>query len=311
MYKLALFLILLTSTTFSQTVPKSHHPYDPSIDGSFVVDGTINAKVDGNYLYTKDSLTLFGESTATLDPHWVWDVVHKPTGVGKYSFSLKVGNVEYPLAEFFVDSANLYVVKLSRGVRVATSTFWPEGSKISHWQIGQYLAAIVPINNLALPRCASLVVRVGSGVTVNLITVVTQKPQPCIEQKLCIYPSQDLVRDRFAQDNLVFITRFPNIHRVFGLSYLRAISRSRHQVDMLDSYSVALQFSALLYPPKMVSDFYDTSIMNYADYDTLLPDYSVRHVLYGYLSARPSSATHSYFGNMLVHVVESSRQYCK
>lgn len=312
MYKLFLFiLIFVPSAVFSQSVPKAYHPYDPSIDGSFIVDGKIKATIVGKYTENVDSLTLMENSTTMFDQHWVWDIVHKPKGFGNYSFSLSMGEVEYPLADFFVDSSGLYVLKLHRGARVATSSFWPEGTKLSHWQIGKYLAAIVPITNVEVPRCAKLIVKVGSGVTVDMVAIVTQKPNPCSDRKLCILTPQDMVKSRFAKDEMVLITRVPQIQKVFAIDYIRNIIRSRHPADVYDTFSLSLQYSVLLYQTRSVMDFYDTSMMSYSTQNKIFPDYTVGQVLWGYLSSRSSSRTQAFFGNMLVHVVNTGNKFCK
>ena len=312
MYKLLLFLIIsvFSLPVFSQSVVKSYHPVNPNINGSFIANGTIDAQVNGAYSYNGTSLVINGGSIATLAPHYNWDIVHKPYGVGAYSFSLLLNGVEYPLADFFVDSAYVHIVKLYNGSRVATDTFWAEGTSVSHWQIGKYLAAVVNIQNINIPRCSSLVIKTGENVNLELVTVVTTNPDPCSIQRLCIKKPEELVRNRFATDNLVFITRFPIIYQVLGLQYLQYIRTSRHPVDVYDSYAVALQVSLNLYPTDLSRLFYSTSLLAFTSSSGNFPDYTVRETLSGYLNSRPSSNAHTFFGELVKQIVLSNNNYC-
>ena len=313
MYKLAVFLIIfINSAAFSQTVPKSYHPYDPSIDGSFIINGAINAKIEGNYIQNKDSLNLLAGSTAVFDPHWIWDIVHKPSGNGNYSFSLKLGVVEYPLAEFTVDNDNLYVKRLYFGTKIATDMFWSEGSKISHWQIGQYLAAVVPIANSQIPRCSSLIIRVGDGVNLDLITLVTQKPEPCNQTYLCLYTPQEYIRRASSRDFQVLINRFPNVLRISGVNFLRTNLISRRPADIYNTFAASMQLSAFLVSNhSMQNSFYNSSIMMYATNTDNFPDYTVATVLQGYLNSTPMSATNQFFGDLLVKMVNNGKFACR
>lgn len=315
MYKnifISLILILIINfTALSQTIARSYHPYDPSIDGSFIIDGSLRAKVSGSYIQEGTSLYLIGSTDTVVESSWVWDIVHKPLGIGEYSFQLELSGKFYPLADFKVDNDFVYISKLYNGSKVATSQFWAQGSKLSHWQVGQYLAVVAPINNVQIPRCANLIIRTRGNVAINMVTVVTQKSTPCNYYARCIRTPLELSRTRFAQDYMVYVTRFPHIQRIWGLSYLRRIVSSRHIVDYYDSLSVAIQLEAELLPPSMANLMYDTSILAYNDFGNLAYDYTLREVLFAYITARPSSNIHTFFGRMLEQIVLSGNQRCR
>lgn len=315
MYKnifIALILILIINLTgLSQTIARSYHPYDPSIDGSFIINGNLKTTVSGKYIQEGTSLYLIGSTDTLVESSWVWDIVHKPLGIGEYSFQLELAGKFYPLADFKVDNDFLYISKLYNGTRVATSQFWAEGSKLSHWQIGQYLAVVTPINNVQIPRCANLMIRTRGNVSIKMVTVVTQRSESCNYYTRCIRTPLELIKARFAQDYLVYITRFPHIQRTWGLAYLRRISHSRHIVDYYDSLSIAIQIETELLPPSMANMLYDTSILAYNDFGNLNYDYTLREVLFAYITARPSSNTHRFFGRMLEQIVLSGNKRCK
>lgn len=306
-----IILITLNLTSFSQTISKSYHPYDPSIDGSFIIDGDLGVKVSGKYIQEDTSLILDGNTESIVDSSWVWDIVHKPYGIGNYGFYLELSGKVYPLAELRVDNNFLYIEKLYSGTKIATSQFWSEGSKLSHWQVGQYLAVVSPIGNVRIPRCSKLIIKTSGNMSLKMVTVVTQKSSSCTQYTRCIRTPMELVSTRFPKDYMVYVTRFPHIQRIWGLSYLRRIVFSRHLVDRYDSLSIGIQIEAELLPPSMANAMYDTSILAYSDLGDLNYDYTLREVLLGYLTARPSSNTHTFFGRMLEQIVISGNRRCK
>ena len=306
---LGIFLLLLTPVK-CQTVARSHHPVDPLIDGSFVVDGAISIDITGKYLQNPNYITLLENSYSVVQPSWVWDIVHKPHGNGTYNLYLRLGEIEYKLAALRVDSKFLYVDKLYNGTKVATSQFWPEGSKISHWQVGQYLAVVSPIKNINVPKCASLIIEVGSGVQVDLITIVTQKPDACSNKSICFKTPLELSKIFPYRDRQVYITR--NIYPVvYGFDYLKKTIRSNHPVDKYDRYAVAVQLTTAPLTQKDALAIYNTTILLYNNGLNTLPDYTIGQVLSGYINAKPSSSTHTFFGSLLEWVVLSSQSECK
>lgn len=310
-FLITISVCILNSSAFGQYINRSYHPVDPSIDGSFIINGKLPVTVIGNYSQTENSLILNGVTETKVHPSTVWDVVHKPSGNGTYNFKLELSGIVYPLADFEVTQDSVKIVYLYNGAKVATDQFWTIGDNLSHWQVGKYLALISPIRNNEIPRCSSLIITTTGNVSLEMVTVVTQNTTECITETTCIRTPIELLNDRFrfASDPLVNVSRFP-FKSVRGLSYLTEIINSRHPSDRYDSYAISVQVELSLFQPERFSRIYNTSMLAYANNRYKLLDYTIAEVLNNYLQSVPLTDANVFFGQLLENFVLSSNMQC-
>lgn len=284
--------MFLGAVANGQTIAKSYHP-NPEVGGDFINYGSLRVTGDASFEQVGERLRI-SNGVAEVEPSKFWDVVHKPAGNGRYNIFFKYGETRLCLGEFTVSDGNVTVEKLHYGSRVATSSWWGEGSTISTYNIGQYMALVAPTVQDNFPNCGQLVIEAIGDVSFELVTVVVADEGTCDSgQAVCIRKPVKWENALRRHESVVFLSN----------SFMPVWSRSFNVTQALKSSSYESDYVAVVLSLQASPNALGALNTNTIIYG-VVSDYTLGQVLQGYRFGNRET-----FGSLLREIVESKSNW--